>query len=52
MIGHPLEPNGVPETGAPPETAGRVHLPLTEFVFGARWGEPAPTLELAQPVRP
>jgi nitroreductase len=47
----PAAADATPDAGPALETASRVRLPLAEFVFGARWGEPAPAIELPQPVR-
>jgi nitroreductase len=49
-IGYPPEPQPALGGGPSLEGAGRVRLPLAEFVFGIRWGEAAPAIELAQPV--
>ncbi|MGH7700576.1 MAG: nitroreductase family protein [Gemmatimonadales bacterium] len=47
-------PEAEPASGDGPllEGVGRVRLPLAEFVFGVRWGEPAPALSLPAPVWP
>jgi nitroreductase len=47
----PAAADATPDAGPALETAGRMRMPLAEFVFGARWGEPAPAIELPQPVR-
>ncbi|MEM7517899.1 MAG: nitroreductase, partial [Planctomycetota bacterium] len=44
-IGHRGEPDSLPDELREREQAPRSRRPMAEFVYGARWGEPAAWLE-------
>jgi nitroreductase len=48
-IGYPGEPGATPAASRPRREGARARIPVTEFVFGSRWGEPAPALSLSHP---
>jgi hypothetical protein len=44
-IGHPGDPDSLPETLRQREQAPRTRKPLSDFVMSGRWGQQAPFLQ-------